>query len=155
MAYATQQDMLDRFGPVELMQLTDITQPRLGGVNATVLDRALGDASAEIDGYLVGRMALPLAAPPALLRVFCCDMARYRLMSTMPDERAGDAYKAAVTFLTKVAAGNIQLQAAADVPTPAGVGDVAFGTGSKVFGRETQGGDMGDAGRSASFWGVV
>lgn len=150
MAYATQQDMLDRFGPFELVQLTDIGQPRLGALNATVLERALGDASAEIDGYLVGRLALPLVTPPALLRVFCCDMTRYRLMSTTADERAAEAYKAAIAYLVRVASGAISLQAPADVPAPAGVGDVAFSAGSKVFGREDP-----DTGRSQSFWGVI
>lgn len=136
MPYATAQDMLDRCGRYELTQLTDLAEPRLGDVNLTVLGRALDDASAEIDGYLIGRLALPLAAPPALLKVFCCDIARYRLMTATPDERAADAYKAAIVYLTKVAAGTVQLVPPADIPAPVGVGEVAFDGGSKVFGRD-------------------
>lgn len=151
MPYATQQDMLDRFGPAEMVQLTDIGEPRSGAVDATVLARALGDASAEIDGYLVGRMAVPLASPPALLTVFTCDIARYRLMNTRADERAKDAYKAAIAYLTKVATGDILLMAPNEAPALAGAGAVMFDRGSKVFGREQ---DSADDLCSGDYWGM-
>lgn len=147
--YATQQDMLDRFGPAELTQLTDIGSPRTGAVDAVVLARALGDASAEIDGYLVGRMALPLASAPALLTVFACDMARYRLMHNQADDRAKQAYDAAVSYLRRVATGEISLVAPSEVPVQSGVGPVLFDRGSKIFGREDRAADTCDGG----FWG--
>jgi len=134
--YATQQDMIDRLGTPRLVQLTDINVPMTGTLNAVALDRALADASAEIDGYLVGRMALPLVAPPAILRVHCCTIAHYRLLGSGADDVTAEAYKSALAFLAKVAAGQILLQAPADVPAITGIGPVLFEPGSKVMGRE-------------------
>lgn len=134
--YATQQDMIDRFGTPKMVQLTDINLPMTGLVNGTVLDRALGDASAEIDGYLVGRMALPLASPPAILKVHCCTIALYRLLGSSAEEGTREDYKAALAYLAKVADGRISISAPADTPALAGVGAVMFDGGSKVMGRE-------------------
>lgn len=58
MNYATPQDLIDRFGERELVQLTD---PDLLAVNTAAVQRALDDAQAYLDGF-VGRVyALPLA----------------------------------------------------------------------------------------------
>ena len=51
MNYATVQDMIDRFGEAELIQLTDL---ELLAVQASKAQRALDDAQALADGY-VGR----------------------------------------------------------------------------------------------------
>lgn len=136
--YATAQDMLDRFGSPRLVQLTDVDLPSTGTVNATRLSRALEDASGEIDGYLVGRMALPLANPPQVLKLHCCTIAHFRLLGAAADEATTAAYTAAVAYLRQVAKGEILLTAPADVPTPAGLGPVSFVAGSKVMGREAE-----------------
>lgn len=143
--YATAQDMLDRLGTPKLVQLTDINVPMTGTVNATVLSRALEDASGEIDGYLAGRMALPLANPPAVLKLHCCTIAHFRLMGSAADEALTAAYKAATDYLRAVAKGDIALTAPADAPALAGLGPVLFDAGSKVMGRE-----QADGGRT--FW---
>jgi phage gp36-like protein len=134
--YATQQDMIDRFGTPKLVQLTDINLPMTGELNAVVLDRALGDASAEIDGYLVGRVALPLANPPAVLTVHCCTIALYRLLGSAADENTRKAYELVCAYLAKVADGRIALTPPAETPPLAGVGSVWFEPGGKVMGRE-------------------
>ncbi len=134
--YATAQDMQDRFGTPRLVQLTDINVPMTGAVNATVLSRALEDASAELDGYLVGRLALPLASPPAVLKLHCCTIAHFRLLGAAAEEPATEAYKAAIAYLGKVAEGKVSLVAPSEVPAVAGLGPVMFDTGSKVMGRE-------------------
>lgn len=135
--YATKPDMLTAFGTAELVQLTDFEQPRTSAVVDAVLDAALVAASAEIDGYLVGRYALPLASAPAMLKNLCCAIARYRLMSAAPDAAARQAYEDAVRYLELVAKGAINLVAPADVPAAAGVGSVSFDNGAKIFGRES------------------
>jgi len=128
--------MIDRLGTPRLVQLTDINTPMTGAVVSVVLDRALTDASDEIDGYLVGRMALPLASPPAILRVHCCTIAHYRLLGSGADDVTAEAYKSALAFLARVADGKCALQAPADVPAVVGIGPVLFDPGSKVMGRE-------------------
>lgn len=140
MAYATPPDLVTRFGVDEMQQLSDIQTPRTGAVVPAVLEQFLADASAEIDGYLAARYPLPLATTPALLVVFACDIARYRLMSTRADDRVESAYKAAVSYLRDVAVGKIALFAADVVPAPvSGVGSVIFAPGVKEFGRERNG----------------
>lgn len=137
MIYATQQDLQQRFGVAELIALSDIGMPATGGVVWETIDRALHDASAEIDGYLASRHVLPLPTVPALLTVFCCDIARYRLMSVRADDRVVAAYKAAVLYLRDVARGAINLFPVDSAPPAASGagGGVTFDPGTKVWGR--------------------
>lgn len=136
MSYATAQDMLDRFGASEMEQLTDINKPRLIAVDTLVLDRALEDATALIDGYLVGRYALPLASVPGNLKVMCCGIARYQLMSSSPDEHAKADWENAFKFLVSVSRGDVQLFPPSAAPAVEGVGPVLFHAGSKIMGRD-------------------
>lgn len=137
MPYATRQDMIDRFSEVELVQLTDRGNVRADRIVDAVLNRALDDASAEIDGYLAGRYTLPLSPVPANLALICCDIARYRLQHNEAAEAVRERYAAAIKFLTKVATGEIQLGATALGQPPASAAQgVVFNTGQKAFGRE-------------------
>lgn len=137
MSYATRTHMELKFGLQEIEQLTDLGRPRLGATNDAVLNRALDDASAWIDGYLVGRYSVPVtdAAAQQLLSMHCCNVARYMLMSAQADEAATKMYETAERFFTNIAKGTINLIPPADVPAPAGVGSVEFDAGTKHFGR--------------------
>lgn len=75
MAYATLDDLLARgLTERELIQLTnrDVGEPV--EINAAILDRALQDASDQIDGYL-GAYPLPLETVPPRVVALCCDLA--------------------------------------------------------------------------------
>lgn len=136
MSYASSIDMVGAFGWNEMRDLTDIGEPRLEDVNPAVMARALKDAAAMIDGYLVGRYSLPLSPVPDVLRVHCCGIARYLLMTNAPDERAKLDFQGAMSFLQRVAAGTISLlPPAVSGQVPAGLGPVVFNTGEKVFAR--------------------
>lgn len=148
--YATQQDMIDRYGSPRLVELTDIEEPRAGAIRSAVLGAKLADADAEIDGYLIGRYSLPLAAWPAILKVHACSIAWYRLLGAVADESARQDYQDAVGYLARVADGRISIVAPADVPASAGAGAVLFDAGSKVFGRP--GSDA--AGSCRADWGM-
>lgn len=122
MAYATPQDMVERFDD---QQLKEVTDPEVAVIDMTALDRALEDASDEIDGYLEGRYRLPLASPPRLLKVLACNIAMYRLLSlrrldVMEDQR--QRYEDALKFLGRVAKGeiNLGLSEGGATVTPAG-----------------------------------
>lgn len=136
MSYAQPTDLTERFGDKAMRLLSDITTPPAGMVNTDVLQRALDDASALIDGYLVGRYAVPLADAPAAMRVHCLGVARYLLMTANPDDRAKADFSAAMAWLGKVGSGQVSLLAPDSAPAPAGVGNVLFSPGQKVFGRE-------------------
>ena len=83
MSYATPADIINRYPNRDLVQLTN-ENPTITTVNTTVLQQALNDASAEIDGYIGGRFTLPLTDPPAVLSRLASDVAIYRLQALRP-----------------------------------------------------------------------
>lgn len=107
MTYASQQNLIDRFGEDELIQLTD--RENLGAIDAAVVARALADADAEINGYLSTRYTLPLSPVPAVLEKLACDIARYQLFENAVTEIVKQRYENAIRFLKDVAAGKVTL----------------------------------------------
>jgi phage gp36-like protein len=108
--------MIARYPNRDLVQLTN-EDPTQTAINTTVIEQALADASAEIDGYLDGRFALPLTDPPAVLNRLACDVAMYRLQSLRPIHDMADArqrYEDAVQLLVRVARGEVTLGLTAD-----------------------------------------
>lgn len=135
MTYATQQDLVDRFGSDELIQLTD--RANVGTIDSTVVARALGDADAEINGYLAAQYALPLAVVPAMLVRLACDIARYQLFADRVTDSVRDRYKAAVALLKSLARGEAQLGVATgetQAPTDSGI---AYNAPNRVFNQKT------------------
>ncbi|NVM78901.1 phage gp36-like protein [Duganella sp. SG902] len=119
--FATQDDMVRRFGMREVIQITD--REMTGAIDPQVLQGGLADADAEISGYLASRYTLPLAATPLLLVGYACDIARYRLTGTdavcTPDIES--RYNQAIKYLGQVASGSISLGTDANgVPVDAG-----------------------------------
>ena len=111
MSYAVADDMIARYPNRDLVQLSN-EDPTAAAVNTGALVQALDDASAEIDGYLEGRFALPLAEPPAVLNRLACDIAMYRLQSLRPLHDLADArkrYEDAIAFLLEAAKGTVTL----------------------------------------------
>jgi phage gp36-like protein len=138
--YALPRDIINRYPNRDLVQLTN-EDPTATTVNTAPLQQALDDASAEIDGYLEGRFALPLTDPPAVLNRLAADIAIYRLQALRPLHDVEDArrrYDDAVAMLTKVAAGALTLGLAADnqEPAPATAAEGTQGP-NRVFSRDT------------------
>lgn len=133
MPYCTQQDMTDRFGSEELIQLTDRSQ--LGQIDATVLGRAIDDATDTIDTYLTKRYTLPLASIPTVLKRLCCDIARYYLHGLDAPDGVDDRHSAALALLKSISTGAVDL-AVGEASGGDTVG-VAYETGTAVF-DETQ-----------------
>lgn len=132
MTYATQSDLVDRFGLEEIAQRTD----RLNGANidAVVLGRALADADAEIDGYLATRYQLPLASVPVVLTRLAADMARYNLCNNGVPETVRQRYEDAVSLLKRLASGDVQLAGITPVVAVGGSGNaVATRVPDRVF----------------------
>lgn len=109
MPYAVQQNLIDRFSQVELIQLTDKGEPPTGAIVVAVLNKALADADGEIDGYLVGVYQLPLPSVPKNLEMLACDIARYKLYDDRCPEHVQKRYDDAVKYLRSVAKGEISL----------------------------------------------
>jgi phage gp36-like protein len=139
-SYASPQDMINRFPNRDLVQLTN-EDPAATTVNTTVLQQALTDASAEIDGYIEGRFALPLSDAPAVLNRLASDIAMYRLQALRPLHDLADArrrYDDAIAVLMKVATGELTLGLSVDgqEPPPAAEAEAVEGPG-RIFNRGT------------------
>lgn len=124
MIYAQWTDMVERFGERELTQLSD--RDDTGEINPAVLNRAILDATAFVDGY-IGRVyklpllgcAKPLTAPgaaveyavPPVLKRIVCDLARYYLHDQLADEKheVVRRHSAATQDLKNIAEGKTQL----------------------------------------------
>jgi phage gp36-like protein len=109
MKYAVVQDMIDRFGAAELTQLTDRADPPAGTYDSDAIEKALNDAEAEIDAYLLARYALPLTTVPTMLTRLTCDIARYQLHGPALTEEVTKRYSDAVAFLKSVSRGDAVL----------------------------------------------
>lgn len=135
MAYATTQDMLDRFGDTELIALTDRTDS--GVVDNAVLSKAVADAEAEINAYIGGRYTVPLADPvPALITKLTTTIARYHLYEDRVTERVQAAYDSAIELLKLIGKGDASL--GIDSPAPVeGDGDVAINAPERKFTADT------------------
>ena len=79
MAYAAAQDLIVRYGELEMLRLTTPEGEDLGSIDTAKLGAAIADASAEIDSYLRRRYATPVVpTTPELLRC-CCALSRFEL----------------------------------------------------------------------------
>lgn len=110
MAYATEAEMLARFGFDQIVRVTDDTGAYVA-INSARLQTRLDDAAAEIDSYLAGRVALPLTPVPQILVRLACDIAWYHLLGDRGGEieAARARYTDAVAFLRRVASGEVSL----------------------------------------------
>lgn len=121
-AYATPDDLITMFGEPAMRAMSDIDDVAAGEVVVQRLQRALETATGEVDGYLTGRYALPLATVPSVVRTHVLCLARYHLMGASPDDKATADRKAAISFFERVASGAIPLFAPAQAVAPASTG---------------------------------
>ncbi|UOA07623.1 gp436 family protein [Methylobacter sp. S3L5C] len=134
MTYCTQQDLINRYGEREIIHLTD--RDNVGTINTTVLDQAIGDATAEINGYLVAY--LPLTNIPANLVRIACDITRYYLYEDQKIEKVEFLYSQAIAYLKLVGQGKVAI-----APDIAGIADAvttqsaSFTSSASLFGRES------------------
>lgn len=139
MTYAVLQDLVDRFGELEIVQLTDRVHRPPSTVDETVVGRALGDADALIDGYVGKVYALPLAVVPPVLVKMAADIARYFLHGKAADKEGAvaRAHGEALSWLKDVSRGIVQLDVGGEVPPAAGGGSIRASVPDRVFTRDS------------------
>lgn len=138
--YCTLQNLIDRFGPGELVQLTDKLEPPTGQIAEGTVALAIKDASELIDSYLEGRYSLPLNPVPAPLTRAACDVARYYLHEDAVTEAVQARYDEAVAYLKAVSRGEAKLGATEGAAAPATSNEARIESGGRVFGRDEAGG---------------
>lgn len=131
MTYATLATLTARFGSAMLVGLTDRAQPATGAIDAAVIDRALTDTDAMIDGYLAGRYVLPLAEVPPLLADLAAAIAIWKLHPYKPDDKIAEDYRDALRGLRDIAEGRITLNLPSTMVPP-----TVEGSGARLTDRE-------------------
>lgn len=124
MTYATQADLVERYGEQMLIDLTDRATPAAGTIDSGVVDRALADTDAAIDGYLKGRYALPLATTPPLLRDLAQAIAVYKLHRNTVSNKVSEDYDGALRMLRDIGRGALRLDVAGIEPAASGTSGV-------------------------------
>lgn len=117
MAYSTIDDIKEQIPEDELLQLTD--DDALEEIDASVVDRAIADADAEVDSYCAERYTVPFEPVPLLVRKYSVIIAIYNLFmrrGDIPADRETN-YNNAVKFLQNAAKGIVSLGADAPAET--------------------------------------
>ncbi|WP_323780146.1 DUF1320 domain-containing protein [Thalassovita sp.] len=122
MSYTSLTDLTDRYGERLLIDLTDRAEVASGVIDADVVDRALADADALIDGYLAARYVLPLAQTPDLVASLAQVITVWNLHVYEPNPKIEADYKAAIRSLEAISKGAIRLSVAGIEPAGDGGG---------------------------------
>ena len=124
MPYATLAQLTARYGERLLLQVADRDDPPAGAIDSAIVNQALGDTDAVIDGYLAARYQLPLASVPPQLPSIAQSIAIYKLHVYEPEKKIADEYQAAIADLVRIANGVIRLKVAGVEPTSSGASGV-------------------------------
>lgn len=109
MAYATAQNIIDRYGEQELLLVADRDNDGISDVD--VIATALNDSTDEINVYVASNYTLPLDPVPSVLVRICVDITMYRLATnagTLTDEKK-ERYKSCVSMLDRIASGKLSI----------------------------------------------
>lgn len=112
MPYVTLAQLTDRFGEQMLISLTDRGTDALGVIDTDVVDRALAETDALIDGYLARRYGLPLSAAQPMLVGVAGAITIYNLHIYEAPPKIEADYKDAIRTLVAISQGTITLTAA-------------------------------------------
>jgi len=132
MLYCNKQSLIDRFSEDELIQLTDRTN--LGVINDDVLNRAIKDASTEMDGYL-SRFNYSADNLPTTLEPLACNIARYYLYDDAPTDHITTRYDNAIKYLEKLNKGTLTIGKTEQQTDVERVDLAEMQSGGSVFGR--------------------
>jgi phage gp36-like protein len=131
MTYATLAQMIQRYGSDMLISLTDRTEVPSGLVDAALVEKALEDAAAMIDGHLAAKYQLPLSVVPAFLPKIAQAIAIWDLHVFEADPKIAKDYENARKDLRDIGSGVLRIPGAAGVEP-----QVTGGSGARITDRE-------------------
>ncbi|MCU0905377.1 MAG: DUF1320 domain-containing protein [Tabrizicola sp.] len=132
MPYVTLQQLIDRFGERALIALTDRGEYAAGVIDEAVVNRAIADADATIDGYLKRKYALPLTEAQPLLVKIAGSLVFSDLHVAQADPKVEADMKTAMAMLKDLASGVVALTAAGIEP------DSVEGSSARITDRDRQ-----------------
>ncbi|MBW8283324.1 MAG: DUF1320 domain-containing protein [Rhizobium sp.] len=107
MTYASLEDLIERAGAKEILQVAD--RDKDGTADPEVVDAALVHADNIVNGYVGAKYALPLLDTPDLVRTWAVAIARHYLHRNGPPSYVETDYDNAIAALKDVARGIITL----------------------------------------------
>lgn len=133
MAYCTQADLVERYGAVELAQLTDQTAG--AGIDAGQVTKACDEAASLIDAYVSARYVVPLSPVPSIVKTLACTIARRLLWKERALDGSGvvKAYDDALIQIKDVAKGVARLPDSTGVEPADSGGVVCVKTSDQIF----------------------
>jgi len=137
MSYVSTSDLTGRFGQVELVQLTNPTDPAATTINAARLADVIDDIDALVTAKLQPRYTVPLASVPRVLRNVACDLVRARLYEDSITDRVAERERAALKLLDDIAAGKLSLGLDDATQPTAPTGGPSFTEPCRVFTART------------------
>jgi len=138
-AYATLQTLTDQVGIDEVTRSSD--RDGSGAIDPGVVERALEDASSEIDSYVGSVYKLPLNPVPGIVVTYCGIIALYRmsLETGSYTEEKRKRYEDAIRWLRDVAKGVASLDGEVEA-VPKSSGGIRYFSESREFSRTKLGG---------------
>ncbi|RJF94806.1 DUF1320 domain-containing protein [Oleomonas cavernae] len=132
MSYATLDDLVERAGAAEILQIADRDNDDIA--DPAVIAAAIDTAGQTIDAYLAIRYLMPLSTVPSIVLKWAVSIARYHLhRDGAPDHVVRD-YKDALAELRDAAAGRLLLPDLAGITPQAGTaGGVQYAGSDPVF----------------------
>lgn len=131
MSYASPEDLVERAGLEELLQIAD--RDNDFAPDPDVIEAALTHADNLVNGYIAVKYRLPLTSVPDLVRTWAVSIARYWLHRDAPPDYVRQDYQDAIAALKDVARGLIQIpDAEGNAPASSG-GTVMAGHPPPVF----------------------
>lgn len=115
MDYLTLEQLIDRYGETTLVGLTDRGDAPTDAVDTDVIDRAIKDANAVIDGYVRTRYA-QLSSVPPLLADLALTIAFWKLHRFDPPPKVRTDYEDALSMLKGISRGDVVLDVEGQEP---------------------------------------
>ena len=133
MAYCSKTDLVERYGQIELAQLTD--ESAAANADDAEIVKACDEATSLIDAYLFERYLIPLSPVPTVVRKWACDIARKYLWKDRAEAESAveRAYQEAVAHLKDIARGIVSLPDATGAGPLPSSSALAIKTSAVVF----------------------
>lgn len=136
MAYITSSDMIAAFGEEEMIALSNLDNSSATVINGAVIQKAIDDACASVDGYLAVRYSVPIIPTPPVLTRITCDFARGILDQNNPREEVIRRWDMAVAYLKDLARG-LAVLPMPQVEAPQATDSPQYRSPGRVFTRDT------------------
>lgn len=137
MAYCTLQELTDRYSQRMLVEISDRADAPTGMVDTDLIDRAIADGDALIDGYLKVRYRLPLAIGPGgvprLVKDLSLRISIYYAHAHVAADKIRCDYEEALATLKHISQGLIRLDLDGVEPEASGASEVRTNNPERPF----------------------